>query len=53
MSGMKAHGLAYSIIDTSRFYGRLAQSPDDHQAETLDAIKRTAHGLEGIQFFGP
>lgn len=31
-----------------RFYGRIAERPDDHDARTLEAIKENAKGLAGI-----
>lgn len=31
-----------------RFYGRIAEKPDDHDSETLEAIKQNAKGLAGI-----
>lgn len=31
-----------------RFYGRIAEKPDDHEPTTLEAIKENAKGLAGI-----
>lgn len=36
------------ILRYFRFYGRLADNPDKHEQETLDAIKDNVHGLERI-----
>lgn len=36
------------ILRYFRFYGRVALEPDDHEPETLAAIKDNGHGLAGI-----
>lgn len=36
------------ILRYFRFYGRVAPEPDDHEPETLVAIKENGHGLGGI-----
>ncbi|XP_066472430.1 CCA tRNA nucleotidyltransferase 1, mitochondrial isoform X1 [Tiliqua scincoides] len=36
------------ILRYFRFYGRIAQNPDDHEPKTLEAIKENAKGLAGI-----
>lgn len=36
------------ILRYFRFYGRVALEPDDHESETLSAIKENGHGLAGI-----
>lgn len=36
------------ILRYFRFYGRVSLEPDDHEPETLAAIKENAHGLGGI-----
>lgn len=36
------------ILRYFRFYGRVALEPDEHESETLTAIKENAHGLGGI-----
>lgn len=35
-------------IYLGRFYGRIAEKPDDHEPTTLEAIKENAKGLAGI-----
>ncbi|XP_029990896.1 CCA tRNA nucleotidyltransferase 1, mitochondrial [Sphaeramia orbicularis] len=36
------------ILRYFRFYGRVAPEPDDHEPETLAAIRENGHGLAGI-----
>ncbi|XP_070815770.1 CCA tRNA nucleotidyltransferase 1, mitochondrial [Chaetodon trifascialis] len=36
------------ILRYFRFYGRVALEPDDHEPETLDAIRKNGRGLAGI-----
>ncbi|XP_033822966.1 CCA tRNA nucleotidyltransferase 1, mitochondrial isoform X1 [Periophthalmus magnuspinnatus] len=36
------------ILRYFRFYGRVALKPDDHEPQTLAAIKENGHGLAGI-----
>ncbi|KAF7644319.1 hypothetical protein LDENG_00224220, partial [Lucifuga dentata] len=36
------------ILRYFRFYGRVALEPDDHEPETLDAIRENSRGLAGI-----
>lgn len=36
------------ILRYFRFYGRVALEPDEHESETLAAIKENGHGLAGI-----
>ncbi|NXG40700.1 TRNT1 nucleotidyltransferase, partial [Psilopogon haemacephalus] len=36
------------ILRYFRFYGRIAENPGDHEANTLQAIKENAKGLAGI-----
>lgn len=42
--------VSYNIqkIYLGRFYGRIAEKPDDHEPTTLEAIKENAKGLAGI-----
>lgn len=36
------------ILRYYRFYGRIAESPDSHEAPTIDAIRENIHGLKQI-----
>lgn len=36
-----------TLLYISRFYGRIAKSPSDHEESTLQAIKDNAEGLAG------
>ncbi|XP_054716084.1 CCA tRNA nucleotidyltransferase 1, mitochondrial-like [Uloborus diversus] len=36
------------ILRYFRFYGRIAQKPEDHEPKTLEAIRRNAEGLKSI-----
>lgn len=38
--------LLYGVL--YRFYGRVALEPDDHEPETLNAIKKNSRGLAAI-----